>query len=98
MEGKVLIALLELLKDCGISGALNEVEVIDTVKSWIDKNLTITTQTQSVIKTKFSSEEEDALKYYLAGKLTEELMYDAVDINVEPTKITTKIVAFKRRK
>tara|TARA_R110000851_G_scaffold161867_1_gene305560 strand:- start:1736 stop:2035 length:300 start_codon:yes stop_codon:yes gene_type:complete len=97
MEGKVLLALLELLNDCGVSKYLNEYESLDIVKKWMDKHLTTSTQTQSVIKTKFSSEEEDALKYYLAGKLTEELMYDVVDVDVEPTRITTKVIAFKRR-
>lgn len=98
MEGKVLLALLELLKDCGVYKTMDEIEALDAVKSWMDKYLTVSTHSQSIIKTKFSSEEEDALKYYLAGKLTDELMYDAVDINTEPTKITAKVVAFKRRK
>lgn len=98
MEGKVLLALLELLKDCKVHKYMSEIEMMDAVKFWMDKHLTTSSHSQSVIKSKFSSEEEDALKYYLAGKLTDELMYDAVDINTEPTKITAKVVAFKRRK
>ncbi len=98
MEGKVLLALLELLKDCGVHKFMSDIEMMDAVKFWMDKYLTTSTHSQSIIKTNFSSEEEDVLKYYLAGKIADELMYDTVDINTEPTKITAKVVAFKRRK
>ena len=98
MEGKVLIALLELLRDCGVPSYMGETDMVEKVKSWMEDNLAEVTRSQSVIKTNFTSRESEAMKYYLAGQLVDELMEDVVDIEVQPTKITTKVIAFKRRK
>ena len=95
MEKEVLYKLIELGEQ--FSEDMSHMDKIRTVHKWIDENIVIVSQSQSVIKTNFTAEEEDVLKYFLAGKLSEELMEEVVRVDVKPNEISTKIVAFKRK-
>ena len=95
MEKEVLYKLIALGEQ--FHEDMSHMDKIRTVHKWMDENIVIVSQSQSVIKTNFTSEEEDVLKYFLAGKLSEELMEEAVKVDIEPNKVSTKIVAFKRK-
>lgn len=70
----------------------------EALKEWLKEWVEEVQDSQSIIKSGVSLEEQDMIKYYLAGRLTEELMIDCVTVEEQPTKITTKIAAFKRDK
>ncbi len=94
-------AYIELIKIASLEG-VNRSDGIEArenaLKEWLKEWVEEVTDSQSIIKTNISLEEQDIVKYYLAGKLAEELMQDCVTIEEQPTKITTKIAAFRRDK
>ena len=93
-------ALLDLIKIASIEGLTRkdgviarEQAILDWTKYWIEE----VEASQGVIKTSMTSEEEDFVKYHMAGKLTEELMENCIDMEILPSKIKTKITAVRRR-
>lgn len=95
MEERVLFKLIELGE--AIDPDMELLDKIKVVHAWMDENIVTLKQEQSVIKTKFTSEEEDALKYYLAEKLVDELMEDGVEVTVGKNSVATKVIAFNRK-
>lgn len=95
MEERVLFKLIELGE--AIDPDMELLDKIKVVHSWMDENIVTLKQEQSVIKTNFTSEEEDALKYYLAEKLVDELMEDGVEVTVGKNNVATKVIAFNRK-
>jgi len=96
MNVKAYMELLTIARLEGInrSDGINARE--EALKEWIREWITEVSVSQDVIKNVFTSEEEDALKYYMAGKLSELLMEDCVILDNEPKKITTRLAAIKR--
>jgi hypothetical protein len=64
---------------------------------WVDRWTEEVQVSQSVIKNKLTSEDEDFIKYYLSYKMGEELMINCVDAENEKRCIKTRIRAFKVR-
>lgn len=94
IDKDIINSLLRLAKE--VNQEFSDFEKLKVVHGWINENLTIVKRTQSTIKSNFSSEEEDFLKYHLAREMSEHLMEDSIRVTVEPKAITTEVVAFKR--
>lgn len=92
-------AYMQLLKTASIEGVTRTSGVEareEALKEWLKEWVEEVSDSQSVMMDVVNLENQDSIKYYLAGKLSEELMVNCVTIEQEPTKITTRIAAFRR--
>lgn len=93
-------AYIQLLKIASIEGTDRNSGVKareEALKLWLKDWVEEVSNSQSAMTNLVSSENQDTIMYYLAGHLTEELMEECVTIEKQPTKITTRIAAFRRR-
>lgn len=97
MYERILKGLLKIVEMEGIDRGSGRLARVKAIHHWMDTNLVNVKRSQSVIKSNFTSEESDALKYHMASVLSEELVEDAIDIKVEDNKVTTQVVAFRRK-
>lgn len=96
MYERILRDLLKIVEMEGIDRGSGRLARIKAIHEWMDSNLVNIKKSQSIIKTNFTSEEEDALKYYMAEKMSEELMEEAIEVEVQSNKVVTQVVAFRR--
>lgn len=96
MYERILRDLLKIVEMEGIDRGSGRLARVKAIHEWMDSNLVSIKKSQSIIKSNFTSDEEDALKYYMASKMAEELMEEAIDVEVLKNKVTTQVVAFKR--
>ena len=94
-----MVALDHLKKIMQIEGVdrnYGKVAREDALSAWIKEWVVEVESEKSVIKTEFTSEEEDYLKYHLATCMAEKLMEDVIRVDNEKYKIKTSIVALRR--
>lgn len=94
-------AYMQLLKIASIEG-LSRIDGThareEALKEWLKDWVEEVSDSQSVMMNVVNLENQDSIKYYLASKLSEELMVNCITIEHYPTKITTRIAAFRRDK
>lgn len=96
MYERILLDLLKIVEMEGIGEGNGKLARVKAIHHWMDTNLVKVTNSQSIIKNNFTAAEEDALKYHMASKMAEELMEDAIAIDVQKNKVVTQVVAFRR--
>ena len=96
MYERILRDLLKIVEMEGIDRGSGKLARVKAIHNWMEENLVKVESSQSIIKNHFTSEEEDVLKYYMATKMAEELMEEAITIDVQKNKVVTQVVAFKR--
>jgi len=97
MYERILLDLLQIVEIEGSDPESGQLTRIKAIHKWMDETLINVKISQSTIKSNFSTDEEDFLKYHLATKMAEELMEEAIEVTIEANKVTTQVVAFKRK-
>jgi LEA14-like dessication related protein len=98
MYEKILKDLLRIVEMEGIDRGSGRLARVTAIHQWMDENLVNVKATESIINSNLASEEWDTVKYHMAAKMAEELMEDAITIEMEHNKVTTQVVAFRRKK
>lgn len=81
---------------------LNLIEIEDlndrkeAVESWVKDHLIQLEMDHSVIKSNFTTEETDFIKYYLAQQLSEKIMESFAEVETTKNNIKVKVMVYAK--